>query len=88
LLNTARAVQRREEMGLSLAELGGLVGVDASTVYRWEAGEREPRSEKLRDWARVLGIEVAELYADPDGPLPPDASASTSREVGRQPTGP
>jgi transcriptional regulator with XRE-family HTH domain len=65
LLNVTRARQRREEMGLSLAELGGLVGVAESTLYRWEAGQREPRSDKLREWARVLGIEVAELYAEP-----------------------
>jgi transcriptional regulator with XRE-family HTH domain len=67
LLNVALAQQRRKEMGLSLAELGGLVGVDASTLYRWESGEFEPRSiDKLRDWARVLSVPVADLLAEPE----------------------
>jgi transcriptional regulator with XRE-family HTH domain len=67
LLNLTLARQRREALGLSLAELGGLVGVDASTLYRWEVGEREPRTiDKLRDWARVLGVDVNDLV----GPAP------------------
>jgi len=66
LLNVTLARQRRKEMGLSLAELGGLVGVDASTLYRWEAGDNEPRSiDKLREWARVLGVDVSQLLAEP-----------------------
>jgi transcriptional regulator with XRE-family HTH domain len=71
LLNTALAKQRREQMGLSLAELGGLVGVDASTLFRWEAGEREPRTtDKLADYARVLGVSVDDLLAEPpEGPI-------------------
>jgi len=78
LLNVALARQRRKEMGLSLAELGGLVGVDASTLYRWESGEFEPRSiDKLRDWARVIDVPVADLLAEPNGdPADPKVAAS------------
>lgn len=62
MLNLTLARQRRKEMGLSLAELGGLIGIDASTLYRWEAGEREPRTvDKLRTWAEVLGIDMNAL---------------------------
>jgi transcriptional regulator with XRE-family HTH domain len=64
LLNLTLAKQRREEMGLSLAELGGLLGVDGSTVHRWETGEYEPRTiAKAQEWARVLSIPFADLAA-------------------------
>lgn len=62
MLNLTLAQQRRKEMGLSLAELGGLIGIDASTLYRWEQGEREPRTvDKLVKWAEVLGVDMNAL---------------------------
>jgi transcriptional regulator with XRE-family HTH domain len=65
LLNLTLARQRRKEMGLSLAELGGLLGIDASTLYRWEHGEREPRTvDKLVKWAEVLGVDMNTLTSD------------------------
>lgn len=62
MLNLTLARQRRKELGLSLAELGGLLGIDASTLYRWEVGEREPRTvDKLVKWAEVLGVDMNAL---------------------------
>lgn len=73
MLNTALAKKRRQQMGLSVAELGGLVGVAESTLWRWEAGEREPRTtDQLRQYALVLGVSLDELLVHPDGSLPPD----------------
>jgi transcriptional regulator with XRE-family HTH domain len=81
LLNLPLARRRRKEMGLSLAELGGLVGVDASTLHRWETGEFEPRSiDKVREWAQVLGVEFSELATPPKG--------WQAEEVGSKATGP
>ena len=67
MINTALARQRRKEMGLSLDELGGLVGVDGSTLYRWENGEREPRNtSKLAEYARILDVSLDDLLgSDP-----------------------
>lgn len=62
MINLTLARQRRKELGLSLAELGGLLGIDASTLYRWEVGEREPRTvDKLVKWAEVLGVDMNAL---------------------------
>lgn len=74
MLNTALAKKRRQQMGLSVAELGGLVGVAESTLWRWEAGEREPRTtDQLQQYARVLGVSVDDLLTGPE-----ELEASTS----------
>lgn len=44
----------RQAAGLSLAEVGTALGVDPSTVYRWETGERHPRGERALAYADVL----------------------------------
>ncbi len=40
--------------GLSLAEMGALVGVDASTVARWEKGLTYPRLAHALAYGSVL----------------------------------
>ena len=37
-----RLAQRRKELGLTQEALAGLLGVERSTVVRWERGETEP----------------------------------------------
>ena len=49
---TGRAI--RKAARLSLAELGQALGVDQSTVYRWETGERTPRAELAVRYAGLL----------------------------------
>lgn len=44
----------RELARLSQSEVGRSVGVDASTVARWERGERLPRGEAAIRYARLL----------------------------------
>jgi DNA-binding XRE family transcriptional regulator len=54
----------REAAGLSLAELGAAIGVDASTIFRWEEGSRRPFGENAvgyRDFLRQL----REVHAAP-----------------------
>ena len=49
---SGRAV--RQAARLSLAEMGRAVGVDKSTIYRWETGERHPRGELAVAYADLL----------------------------------
>jgi transcriptional regulator with XRE-family HTH domain len=66
-LNTTLAQQRRKELGLSLHQAARLIGVTHVALLRWEQGSTEPRSiDSLRAWARVLGVEAADLLVDPD----------------------
>ena len=44
----------RQSAGLSLAELGQAIGVDPSTVYRWETRERHPQGERAVAYADLL----------------------------------
>ena len=58
-----RIAQMRDRLGLSRAEFARLLGVDARTVYRWEAGESSPTGPAE---AVLLGIDQA-LKAPSDG---------------------
>lgn len=47
--------ETRQRLGLSLSDMAEALGVDRQTVWRWEAGEREPPSylwRALRDLER------------------------------------
>lgn len=44
----------RQRTGLSTADLGREIGVTATSVWRWEAGQREPRGEHRRQYAGFL----------------------------------
>lgn len=52
---------RREEVGLSQAELATRVGVSQQTVSRWESGVAIPQSERVVSLAKVLGLEEERL---------------------------
>ena len=44
----------REEAHLSLREVAVSLGVTATTLWRWEAGDRVPRGAAAVAWARLL----------------------------------
>lgn len=44
----------REAAGLSQREIAEAMGVDTSTVHRWESGETLPRGERLRVYLDLL----------------------------------
>jgi len=44
----------RETALLSRAEIAAVVGVDESTVWRWEQGQQVPRGKRAVKWAQVL----------------------------------
>lgn len=53
---------RRTELGLTLEEVGRAVGVDKSTVQRWERGMiRNMGNDKIAALAKVLQLDPVEL---------------------------
>jgi len=67
VLNLTLARRRRKELGLTLAEVGQIVGVGRDVIQRWETGSREPRNlESLRRYARALQVDLNELGAEPE----------------------
>ena len=51
----------RQQAGLSLREMADWVGVDASTLLRWETGESAPSQRNARGWVSVVAQLTAEL---------------------------
>ncbi len=51
----ARIRYRRAEVGVTQAQLAGILGVERSTVVRWEADERAPHAGHRVALARFLG---------------------------------
>ena len=59
-----RIRQIRESKGLSQAELGEAVGLNADRIQKYENGVRKPKKELLTNIASVLGVSPLAL-ADP-----------------------
>ncbi len=66
----------RIEANLSITELGKILGVNYTTVTRWEEGVRVPELAKIPDIAIALGKDANDLLAV--YPLPPGMSLSVS----------
>jgi transcriptional regulator with XRE-family HTH domain len=45
MLTDGTAREIRKAAGLTLADVGSVIGVEEITVYRWETGRRTPRTE-------------------------------------------
>ena len=52
----------RESKGLSQAKLAQLAGLNPVTVHRIEHGHKSPTVKTLESLARVLGVEVGDLF--------------------------
>ena len=83
-----RLAQRRKQLGLSQEALAGLLGVERSTVVRWERGETEPQPwirPKLGKALRVSAERLGELLdgASPDGAYRPAGPAGPGDTPGR-----
>ncbi|OOC54538.1 MULTISPECIES: helix-turn-helix domain-containing protein [Nocardiopsis] len=58
-----RLAQQRKSAGLSQEKLAGLLGVERSTVVRWETAETEPQPWVRPKLARALQVTSEELQA-------------------------
>lgn len=56
-----RLAERRKSVGLSQESLAEKIGVDRSTVVRWERGETHPHPWHRPRLARVLAVSIEEL---------------------------
>jgi transcriptional regulator with XRE-family HTH domain len=54
LARSGEARRLRERSGLSLREVASEIGVDASSLSRWETGATAPRAKAALRWAAVL----------------------------------
>lgn len=53
--------QRRDELGMTQAELAARIGTDKRQIRRWEAGQTQPTLGMAFDLAQALGLSVDEL---------------------------
>ncbi|MBA8823796.1 transcriptional regulator with XRE-family HTH domain [Saccharopolyspora lacisalsi] len=56
-----RLVRRRQAVGLTQEDLAGELGVERSTVFRWESGQTQPVPVQQPLLARLLDVSLAEL---------------------------
>ncbi len=60
-IKRVRFIERRKAVGCTQEELAALVGVDRSTVVRWEHVETEPQPLNRRGLAEALQVTAEEL---------------------------
>lgn len=60
--NREKITKARVRKHLSQRELAELVGVTHVTIYRWENGDRIPKSNHLADLANALGKSIEYFY--------------------------
>ena len=53
----------RKQKGLSQAELGKLLGVQAQTIGRWETGKSKPNLKTINKLCEVLNIPLYSLIS-------------------------
>lgn len=62
----ARLRERRKLLGLSQEELGGLAGVRATSISKFEYGEVIPKDQVRLAIAHALACEVSDIWGAPD----------------------
>ena len=58
----------RENAGMTQSELGAAMGVAQNCVSAWEIETRLPRTRQLPELARVLGVDIGELFEPDNNP--------------------
>lgn len=62
-----RLTERRIEKGMTQSELAEQLGVERSTVAKWESGAAAPRAVTLLRLARLLHCPAEELFEESEG---------------------
>lgn len=57
----------RESKGLSQNKLANLVGVNQTTIARWETEEIAPSIDNVEELAKVLNVDLAEILGNDMG---------------------
>lgn len=81
MVTNQRIKKRREELGLSLADVARPVGVNKSTVQRWESGGMNAGQDKLAKLAVALHTTPEYLLGwtdDPDVQIETELAAATA----------
>lgn len=74
-----KLAKARERAGLSRKDLAELLNVGQNTIWRWEAGQREPSLEKIQAIARALGVTTDALMTSEDKKTPPPYAGEGER---------
>lgn len=78
--------RRRKELGLTLEEVGNMVGVSKSTVKKWENGHiKNMRRDKIQGLANALRVSCTDILSigelqNPTHPFPDVITAPASPE--------
>ena len=63
-----RIANARNAKGLTARQLAQKMGVQVTSVERWESGEMDPRANRLDQMAGILGVPLMWLIAGSDAP--------------------
>jgi len=58
--------EHRERLGITQRELGVRMGVDVSSVTKWETEVALPKARDLPRLAQVLGCTIQDLFLETD----------------------
>lgn len=56
--------QIRKEKGLTLEELGNMLGLSRANMHHWESGRSKPSSKNLKALSDALKVPLSELVSD------------------------
>lgn len=80
-----RLKEQRRALGVTQAELAGLLGVSARAVYMWEAGERKPDIGMLIRLVKVFSVSADYLLGLRDEPQAAQPAAPQARITADEP---
>lgn len=70
---------RKRIKGMTLEKMGEMLGVDYSTVHRWEKGKSGVPLDRMEDVAAAYQCRISEIYTDDDEQ--PSASFAEPRHI-------
>ncbi len=58
----------RRKMNMTQLEVAGIMGIDQTTVSRWEKGKKLPRSGKLPSISKLYHCTIEDLFREFENP--------------------